>query len=227
MSWSVRAASSTDPLWQKAVEVSRRNKAWLPGATVFRIELLNGKGELQDTWEYWYGLSSDGRGGTATRVLKALRNGEDVTAKEREAQEKRNAEAGSAGNGRQFGMMGDDPFDPELQARTEARRIGDARSLAGTPGALYSFRRVLEDGSGIEGTAILDPATGNPLQVDYSPAPLPRGVFEMRTVLLYDASPAGAGFLTEARVQGVGGILFLRRNFRMTIALSEYWKNGN
>jgi hypothetical protein len=92
-------------------------------------------------------------------------------------------------------------------------------------GALYSFRLVKKDGSLIEGTAIIEQKTGIPLQVSYTPKPLPRGVFEMKATLLYDRGPLGDGFLKEARVEGVGGILFLRKSFRMTIALSEYWQN--
>ena len=214
-----------DPLWQKAVEISRANKAWTFNGAGFRIELLDDKGGIQETFESWYRFSPGADGAMAMEVVRSARNGEDTTAKDRDAQNKRNADARRRGGSQPFGM-GDDPFDPALQGSVEARPRGDTRVIAARECALYEFRLLKKDKSVLSGTAWLDIRTGAPVEASYTAAPLPRGVFEMRTTMRYGPGPRGDGWLTGVSVEGVGGILFLRKSFRVMVTLEGFQPSG-
>lgn len=200
------AAETADPLWSKAVEIGRRNKQWLPGEARFLLELVDENGALKDSWESWYRLSPGVDGKPVLEVVRELRNGVEATPKERK---------------RPF-STGDDPFDPGVQDAVQARPRGETRLIDGAPCSLSDFTLKKKDGTSIVGTAWLAQGTGIPVEVSYTYSPLPRGVFEMNATLRYGVGAQGEGALREVRIEGSGGVLFIRRNFRSTIALDAY-----
>jgi hypothetical protein len=215
------AASPPDPLWQKAVSLAGRAKEWVPGVTVFRLELLDEQGRRQEEWISRMRLTRGEDGEPVTQVENATHNGKDVTARERENQTRRNEEARR--KGRQSGRMGDDPFDPALQDGALVQALGENRVVDGRQCAMYSFTVKRADGGEMKGTAALDQANGAPVEASYTVSPLPTGVQSMTTLLRYSAGPAGDGFVREMTVEGRGGVLFLRKTFRTTISLDGYW----
>jgi hypothetical protein len=90
--------------------------------------------------------------------------------------------------------------------------------------ALYDFLLRRKDASVLTGTAWLDAESGSPVELRYTVSPLPRGLFHMKTTLRFARGPAGDGFLSEVFVEGVGGVLFIKKSFRTVIAMDGYWR---
>jgi hypothetical protein len=200
------AAAPSDPLWQKAVEIGRRNRDWLPGEARFVLELIDENGTPKDSWESWYRLSPGADGKPVLEVVRELRNGVEVTPKE---------------SRRPF-STGDDPFDPGAQESVQALPRGQSRLIDGALCSLYEFTLKKKDGSSLVGTAWLNQATGVPVEASYTYVPLPKMVFEMNATLRYGQGAQGEGALREVHIEGSGGVLFIRRNFRSTITLDAY-----
>jgi len=208
------AAAWPDALWDKAVAIIRATVDWLPGSASFVLELVDPKGAAQESWRSQFRITGRPDGTLAVEVISASHNKEDTTAKEQENQRKRKQ-----------GPLPhwDNPFDPRVQASVSTTPKGLTELVQGRSCALYDFTLAKEDGTRIAGTAWIDAASGAPIQVLSSQTPLPRGVFSMTTTLRFGSGPAGEAFLREAFVEGVGGILFIRRSFRSTVSVGDYW----
>jgi hypothetical protein len=208
------AAGRPDALWDKAVSIMRPAVDWAPGSASFVLELVNAKGATQESWRSQFRIAGRPDGTLAVEVISASHNSEDTTTKEQENQRKRKQ-----------GPLPhwDNPFDPGVQAAVSATPRGLTEMVEGRSCALYDFTLAKEDGSKIAGTAWIDVASGAPVQVLSSQSPQPRGVFSMTTTLRFGRGPAGEGFLREASVEGVGGFLFIRRSFRSTVTVGDYW----
>ena len=89
------------------------------------------------------------------------------------------------------------------------------------------FTLVKKDHATLSGRAWLDAASGAPVQVRSTSSPLPRGVFEMTTTLRFGQGPGKEGFLREALVEGVGGILFISKSLRSVITVGDWWRRGS
>jgi len=92
--------------------------------------------------------------------------------------------------------------------------------------ALYDFTFRKGDKGTLTGTAWIDAASGAPVQARYTSLPLPRGVYSLTTTMKFSRGPAGDGFLQEVTVEGVGGLLFVKKNFRSAITVGDYWKRS-
>jgi hypothetical protein len=210
--------SITDSLWIAAVKSATVAADWVPGDAAFLIQLVNDKGLPQETWQTWYRLSASSTGEVTMDVTRASHNDTDTTQKEQENQKKRKSTPFS---------MGDNPFDPLMQDAVEARRLPDTVLKGGVSCVAFDFSMKKKDATTITGTAWLDARSGIPVEVSYTSQPLPRGLFKMTMTLRYASGPAGDGFLNEVLVEGVGGFLFIKKNFRSTITLGGYWRRGS
>ncbi len=217
-SQNAHAAPSPDPLWLKAVDLTGKNKQWLPGITELRMEFRDDKGALKESYQSRYRISAGDNGEPQTHVEKAVRNGVDETAKESQAQEKKNREGGKAASVTL--TFQDSPFDPAVQADVEVTPLNRTQTVGDLLCVLFAFRQKQKDGSTIEGTAALQRESGAPVEVTYSTKPLPRGVQEMTVKLSY----GNDGLLREMTVAGAGGFLFIKRSFHTVVSLEGYWK---
>ncbi len=217
------SAAPLDPLWAKAVETSRRNKAWVPGSAVFRVELLDIQGVRQDVWETKVVLSPGADGQPAPEVESASHNGKDVTAQEKENQARRNEDARR--KGRPAYTVTEDPFDPDLQRGATVVATGEKGIVYGRRCVMYAFKVTRKEGGLMEGTAALDESTGAPVEATYTVTPLPLWIQKLTTILRYVPGPGGDGFLREVSVDGSGGLL-LKRIFRSTILMDAYWSKS-
>jgi hypothetical protein len=209
------AGAPSDPLWNKAVEITRASVDWVPGSASFVLQLVDEKGAAQDSWQSWYTLGPGTDGAVTMEVTKSTHNGDDTTAREQENQRKSKREPPT---------HWDNPFDPKVQSSVASKPTGKTELLDGRSCTLYDFSFTKADHSTLSGTAWLDTASGAPVQVRYTAAPLPRGVFSLTTTLRFTKGPAGDGFLQEAFVEGVGGILFIKRSFRSVVTVGAYWR---
>jgi hypothetical protein len=220
----VYAASEPHPLWQKAVEMARRNKPWVPGTSLVRLDVLDDKGKSTDTYETLYRIAPNVKGDPVSEVEKAAHNGSDITAAQREAQEKLNREAEKKGT--LAFSMGDNIFDPDVQGFVKTVPLEETALVGNVACAAFRFTMKKSDGSELSGTASLEKESGAPMEVTYTIKPLPRGVWSLTTVLRYADGPEGRGYLRDVSIEGTGGWLFIKKGFRTLITLDAYWMNG-
>jgi hypothetical protein len=210
-------AAWSDALWDKAVAITRATVDWVPGSASFLLEVVDPRGAAQESWRSRYVLTGRPDGTVTMEVISASHNTEDTTAKERQNQQSRKQ-----------GPLPrwDNPFDPRVQATLTATPQGPAQEVLGRTCVPYDFTLAKEGGVKISGTAWIDAASGVPVQVRSSQSPLPRGVFSLTTTLRFGTGPGGEGFLREAFMEGVGGLLFIRRSFRSTVSVGDYWRSA-
>jgi hypothetical protein len=79
-----------------------------------------------------------------------------------------------------------------------------------------------EEGT-LVGTAWLEKESGAPLEVQYTNEPLPKHVKELTTTVRYALLPDGTWEGREMKMEGMGGILFIKKRFRMTMRFEEYF----
>jgi hypothetical protein len=204
-----------DALWDRAVAIAGATVDWVPGSASFLVEIVDPKGAAQESWRSQYRLAGRPDGTVALEVISASHNSEDTTAKEQENQRRRKQDPLP---------RWDNPFDPRVQASVMTTTLGGTEQVSGRRCVVYEFTLSKEGGAKIGGTAWIDAASGAPVQVRSSQSPLPRGVFALTTTLRFGSGPAGEGFLREASVEGVGGLLFIRRAFRSTVSVGDYWR---
>lgn len=219
---SLSAAPDADPLWSRASEAVGRAKAWVPGSTVFRLEMTDDKGApTGESQETWYSLSAGADGSVVTEVVRSIKNGKDNTAEDREKQAKQNRDRKKDGPAQPF-SMGDNPLDPDSRKDVEAKPGSGSRTIEGLACVPYEYVMKTKAGR-ILGTVWISRDNGAPLEVTVVQDPLPAFVQRMTVLMRYDPRPQGAGRVTEVLVEGSGGVLFLKRNFRMSFRLDGWW----
>jgi len=76
----------------------------------------------------------------------------------------------------------------------------------------------------ISGKAWLEPDTGIPVKIEYTPDPLPKRVKRMVTTVEYKHIYADSLIVRHMFVEVTGGILFIKKHFHMDMTFDEYWR---
>ncbi|MEW6336861.1 MAG: hypothetical protein ACOY3Y_01105 [Acidobacteriota bacterium] len=164
-------------------------------------------------------LTRDAKGATTVKVLKATREGRDVTAEaQRDRDERLAAEASARHDGGDEISVGLVLPTGEDAGRFEfgpATRVGSLLTTSFRPTPAHRG-----DENIAEGTLAWDPTTHDPAWLEAVPVDLPRGASELK--IRFEFARAG-GLLYPARTvtDGVGGILWIKRRFQAEIAISD------
>ena len=219
LAWTIFAAAQSfaaapqDPLWRKAIDVTRQNKAWIPGLTVMRSEVLQG-GEAAGVHEIWQRSKAGTNGQVVSEIVKVLEDGKDVTAKEKKSKQ---VQAPTS-----FDMMLFSPKAQRLLAVTpteRTRRITERECVA------FEFQHQSPKGPTLKGIAWLEKETGRPVELENMTFdPLPDKMKKMAITTRYAATPEGGWQVKETIMKGVAGFLFIKAEFQTTMSFSEYWK---
>jgi hypothetical protein len=234
-----------DPLWRKAVEIAAHNDGWIPGLAIQRVENMNGDWEVKDYEEFWVRITPDSIGEPHHELIKAIKDGEDRTEKERERAEKerrkaeqqqreeearlrREAEARGEPyvepEPEKYRILGGPlPFDPEVQDSISVRRIDAADPPPGPPSVAFEFTQPLSGEEALRGVVWLDAETGAPIAGRFVPDPLPGRVKEMEMRMRFESGPDGAWYPTELFIRAMGKFLFFKKRVQSTLTLSEHW----
>lgn len=223
-----------DDLWPKAVQWGQSFKDWVPGTMVMVSEMLDKKGKAEETTEIHFRLFLKPDGELEQEMLKYIENGKDLTAAKKAEMEKEQARE-KAESGKRQAEGGDKEevsvgvevagvFHPDLQKETQVRPGVLRRAVGDRMGLEHPFTQKQKDGSVVKGTAWLDRETGLPIEVDYVPDPLPKHVKEMTTVIRYGPGQGENWHAVEMVTQGVGGILFIKKRFRLTMKFGDYFQ---
>ena len=220
-----------EDLWPKAVQWGQASKDWMPGTMSMVSEMLDKSGKVEETTAIAFRLVVKPDGEIAQEMVKYVENGNDVTAAKRTEMEKAEAEAAAeekkGAKGKEEVSVGVEVagvFLPDLQKGTQVRPGVTRRAVGGRMGLEHAFTQKQQDGSTVKGTAWLDRETGLPLEVAYTPEPLPKHVKEMATVIRYGPGEGGNWHAVEMVTEGVGGILFIKKRFRFTMKFGDYFQ---
>lgn len=225
---------SADPLWEKALALAAKTReAGLhPGRMEMRSTVKRPDGTLESESVILFRVFRQG-GQSETEVLSATENGKDVTAKLRaeEARAKEREKKGGREKDRQETSVelepGYHPFAAGVQGRVTYARVG-AEGLAGRSAVVFRFRHAGEGkGGSLVGRAWLDAASGEPLQVEVSPDPLPKHVEEMRSTVRFETGPEGFWIPATTDIHGEGGMLWIRRVFDSSVRFLDWHREAD
>jgi hypothetical protein len=252
---STAAVKAQPALWAQAVKIFEANKDLVPGKVLQKIQELEDDGRVKSESDAEISLALDGAGKIKSDIVKASKDGKDVTAAERKKAEERskkeaakeqkkkkdaekNAKKDSKGDSDKDSKenshsisSGDSPFDPEIQndvhiAETNARETINGRTCVRFG---YTYPVKTEKPSKgkpvmVKGTAWIEDGTGNPVKIEFTNDPLPRGAKSMLTKFHYGSGGNGSWIVERMEFEGSGSFLFIKKRIRGDIALSDYWK---
>jgi hypothetical protein len=207
---STAFATTTDTLWQRAVQAFAKNSNWVPGKIVSHFEMKNGKGEAEEITDSIKKTVPAADGSIDTELVKLVFNGEDKTdvAKTRK-------------NDDEFSLK-EAPLHPENQSAITVVRTSDTKMINGVPCTGFEYTLQLDKRKRV-GTIWIN-ASGYPVQDDFSTTPLPPNVQKMNTRVLYSHKADGAFYLSQVNYSGEGGMLFIKKSFQGEMKYSEHWR---
>jgi len=218
-------------LWQKAVDVYRKNRNWYPERTAILSEVLNRRGEPYSITELFFTTRVDAGGRMFTDLTRALKNGEDVSEKMKAKVEIRHQSDGMDPQKEESltVSLSDSPFDPERQKRVEYHPGATRLRLFGHACRRFDFSyrtEIIRKGKTEElkwsGRAWLDEASGMPVKLEFSIAPLPNRIRSLWTIYLYDTARHDRWVVKKVVITGHGGFLFITKHFRTTSTFGDY-----
>jgi len=249
----VHAGAPTDSLWLKAVALAGTNARWVPGTIYTRVEEVDDAGKPKHVHEAWMRLYADSTGQVANEIVKAIEDGKDVTEKERassteqalkDAEQRARDEQDLRKRAKERGITieqlkkeegkgdvselsirfgGPTPFDPEIQEQITATRVEASDPPPGGPHVAFEFVEPITPKAVLRGIAWLDAATGAPVELRFSPDPLPSRVKEMAMSVRFTVRPDSAWIPTEMHVDAMGKLLFFKKRFRSLMTFDDHW----
>ena len=126
---------------------------------------------------------------------------------------------------------GDSPFDPEVQNDVRITETNARETIGGRSCVRFGYTypaRTEKPSKGkpamVKGTAWIEEGTGNPVKVEFTNDPLPKGAKSMLTTLHYGNGENGSWILERMEFEASGSFLFIKKRIRGDIALGDYWK---
>ena len=226
-------APPDDPavLWQKALELFRKNSDSYPKKITVLSELLDRHSQPDSVTQMSFTLDTDAEGRLVTKLEHALKNGSDISEEMRKKVEIRDLNKDNTPGKRDSltVSLSDSPFNPDRQKNVSIRASDERRMLFGRPCRRFNFTyrtEILRKGEAEQmnwvGMAWLEEASGMPLKLEFSLEPLPKRIRSLWTIYLYGLSPPGIWALRKITITGQGGFLFIKKIFRSTTVFSDY-----
>lgn len=224
--------SPADLLWQKAATLAGANLDWMPGKTMSRIMELDDNGETKSVTESWLRFYLDQNNQVETELLKAVKDGKDITTEQRkkmaEDRKKQTDSPDSKDKKRpkkNIDLSDYNPFAPGIQASLTKKNLNRREIVQEKHCLVYEYR-FTEEALCYKGLAWLEEATGTPLKLQYSLDPLPKYTTRMLTVVHYYSGNNGEWYPTSMTMEAAGKFLMIKKNLRIIMEFSEYWRNS-
>lgn len=219
-------------LWERAVELYASYDGLVPGRMEIRFDQYNGRGKLVTTEESEIDIWIGSEGEVQSRIVRATKDGEDVTEERRE-----NPRSGAPPFGGRPGDDGDDegdgafaglqqsPFDPLEQPNVRIVDVGLPVIIEGVRAQAFEYEHETGPESVTRGTAWLSMETGEPIRLHATVDPLPSFVREFGIRQRFDRDDAGRWIVRELEFEGVGRFLFLERRIESRLLFSDYFRS--
>lgn len=215
--------------WTSAQEMAKATKTVYPGEISYLSVEYGKKGEVLSREETVSRMSYGPDGDMETDIIRATKDGKDVTAEKRAEYAKTAKKSKEKGKGTSDGASSEfsipEPFDPPSGAKLT---LGEAVSAKDGDKEVWDFPFEY-DAKGIfsyKGTMRLDARTGRPISMEYGLKKAIIGVKSARFQVVY--APYGdSSFVAERLDIGFDAqILLVRKIMDMRIALSAYEDRG-
>ena len=211
-------------IWKKAMSLAARNANWVPSDIYLRVEELNRSGSVKNTRETWMKLPPGDSDRLRPEVVRALKNGEDVTAEVRE-KAARQSERDKEAEG-ENAMRVTTPFDPEVREEVTFSATGEWRMISRSWCVGFDFTQAVKPPKGepfsLRGKAWLEEGTGAPLLLTFTLEPLPLGVKRIENTVRFEFGGEDRWFPIAAETEVTAGILFFKKNFRTRMEFGGY-----
>jgi hypothetical protein len=193
--------------------------------------MLDRQGRSDSVTKLFFDISVDAEGAVRTELRQAFKDGKDISAATKKKLEIHDAQgAGTAKKKDTLTVsLSDNPFNPDKQQQVTVRAHAETQILFGKLCHRFDFffnteiiRKNKAEKISWVGKAWLQENSGLPVKLEFSFEPLPRRIYSLWTIYLYETSAAGDWLLKEIKVQGQGGFLFLKKSFRSTTSFSDY-----
>ncbi len=250
------AAKARPALWTQAVNIFEANKDLVPGKVLQKIQELEDDGRMKSESSAEVSLALDGDGKIKSGIVKASKDGKDVTAEERKKADERSKKEAARDKeqkkkavGKNDGKdpksdsdeeskershsfsMGDSPFNPEIQSDVRVTETNARETIAGRSCVRFGYAYPARTGKPskgkpamVKGSVWIEEGTGNPMKVEFTNDPLPKGAKNMLTTLHYGSGGNGSWILERMEFEASGSFLFFKKRIRGDIAFSDYWK---
>ncbi len=233
--------AATGPnLWQKAVEVYRRNRDWYPQKITILSAVLNRRNQTTSVTQFFFSMRMNADGRARTRLERALKNGADMTEKMRSRVTIRNPreEMAPADENTYSVSISASPFNPRQQREVSFTASEEVQVLFGHSCRRFDFTfgtDIVNKGVAKKltwtGMAWLEQGSGVPVKLEFSLAPLPGKIRSLWVVYNYETKRPDHWVVKNVTLSGHGGFLFIRKNFRVSTTFSDYrhapGKNGS
>ena len=249
---STRAAANDHPaLWVQAVRILESNKDLVPGKAAQKMQELEDNGRVKSQTDIDITLSLDGAGKIKSDIVRASKDGKDITAEERKKAEKRekkeaakeaakkdaakkeakeDSKSDSGERSHSF-SLDDSPLNPERQNDVRVTEAKSGEMIDGARCARFDFSCPEKSGTRskgkpatIVGKAWIDENSGRPVKLEYTSDPLPKHVKSMTTTLRYGMDGTGPWVLKQMVFDVRAAFLVINKKIHGDIAFSDYWK---
>jgi hypothetical protein len=184
-----------------------------------RIEELDKSGRPESVIETVERVTrNDGR--EERQLLRAVRDGKDVTEELRQKRAER-AASGKSGGQQEVSFSAQSPFRRSEQPKY---RFSLAGRDPGNPGRV----RIAFEPKGqpseavVQGEAVVDAAAAVPVLIRFRPSVYPKHVQKMNMELQYGVSSELGPLLSAISVDAEGGLLFIKKRYRTKSTFSDY-----
>ncbi len=219
-------AATCDSLWQKAVALITRDSVWEPGLIRSFTKYVDKNGYPKSIESFWCKHTPGAEGQVKKEIIKALKNGKDITEKKQERYN-RPIDPHDGLSEIALGLDGTFPFDQNIQAQISSERLELKNPALDCSSAVaFSFTRQMESTAPLTGIAWLDEKTGQPLKLSYAPVPLPGRIKEMNILIFFSATPEGIWRATEINITAMGKFLFFTKRLQNSTTITDYWHRG-
>ncbi len=212
-----------DLLKKLADRNARLTRLYKEGAVTMtsQVEELDKEGKVQKSQTVVLRLSQkDGK--SHAEVLKASRDGKDVTEDERKEQAAKQARADEDPKGGKDQKMAMTlPFDAALQPQYRFQLLGpDARNPSLSRLGFGPRGKPSKDVW--VGEAVVDPSSGEVRWLKQRPSDLPAFVDRLEMVIDFGAVTSEGPAVSTLRMEGEGGLPFFKKKFRVLSTFSDY-----
>ena len=203
------SAFSKDDIWNKAVEISEKNKNYRANNIVLFIDDMNKDGTVASSQEIYQKL----RLGKEIKydTVKVIKDGKDIT---QETLKKRKDK-----NRRSF-LEDNDIFSKKIQDKITTNRSG-TDTINSINCNIYSYKFDKNEKEKYEGKVWLNKENGSPVKVEYTMNPLPIGLKNISIKYLYETKKDKT-YIKTIIAEGEASLLIFKKIFRMRANLKDY-----
>jgi hypothetical protein len=215
--------------WKRAVAMNSAAKTLYPGSVDFTTIEYGNKDQVLSREEVLSRIEYGPDGETSSEVVKAVKDGKDVTA-ERRAEFEKNAKKNKGKKGGNEGPQAGgfalpEPFNPPAHAKLSVGAASPATE-EGKDFWEYPFEYSAKGGMSFKGTVRLEADSGRPIWMKYSFKVSPPGIKYAHFLIAYAAFGESAFVADRMDIGFDADLLVFKKKMDMKVAMTDYRERG-